>query len=133
MLKLLPINAPPDCSQAQANPGFLWPANHKLTRVTLLNVSDPDGDAPALTITGIFQDEPVGNKPDAVIRGASADVRAERAGQGNGRVYHLFFSAADAQGASCSGEIVLGVVPHDQSGNLEPLDEGPLYDSTQAE
>jgi hypothetical protein len=36
----------------------------------------------------------------------------------------------DANGSSCSGEVLLGVVPHDQGNNLAPIDGGALYDST---
>ena len=44
-------------------------------------------------------------------------MRAERAGTkkvaGNGRVYHISFTATDSFGGSCSSEVLVGV-PHDQ-------------------
>jgi hypothetical protein len=59
------------------------------------------------------------------------EIRAERAGTkkvpGNGRVYHIGFSAADGHGGSCSGEVRVGV-PHDKKDT--PVDNGALYDST---
>jgi len=36
---------------------------------------------------------------------ATALVRAERDGSGDGRVYHIRFTAADGQGGRCSGEV----------------------------
>ncbi len=61
----------------------------------------------------------------------TAYLRAERSGAktvpGNGRVYHIGFTAADGNGAACSGEVVVGV-PHDQ--HAAPIDDGALYDST---
>jgi len=37
-------NAPPDCSAASAAPDGLWPLNQKLADISVLGVSDPDGD-----------------------------------------------------------------------------------------
>ncbi len=60
-----------------------------------------------------------------------ASVRAERTGDrkhpGNGRVYHIRFTASDGT-ASCSGDVTVGV-PHDQ-GHGPAIDDGPIYDST---
>lgn len=49
--------------------------------------------------------------------------------RGNGRVYHITFTAADSLGASCTGEVTVGV-PHDQGRHATPVDDGALYDST---
>ena len=59
----------------------------------------------------------------------SARLRAERDGAGNGRVYHVEFSAEDEYGAVCSGEILVAV-PKSQRGGGEAVDDGKLYDST---
>ena len=85
-----------------------------------------------------MQDEPVnsagsGNtSPDGSGVGTSpAQVRSERSGNADGRVYHIFFTASDGKGASdsgtCSGQVTVSV-PHDQA--HAAVDEGPLYDST---
>jgi len=42
-------------------------------------------------------------------------------------VYHVFYSASDGRGGTCSGEVLVGV-PHDVKD--VPVDDGPLYDST---
>jgi hypothetical protein len=132
------MNEPPDCSLAYPSMATLWPANHRLTPIEVMGVSDPDGDAVSIAITSIWQDEPVDTygdgrfTPDGQGVGTStAQVRAERAGTprvpGNGRVYHIYFSADDGHGGMCTGEVRVAV-PHDQ--NEPAVDDGALYDST---
>ncbi len=131
----LNLNAAPVCGTAVASPASLWPVNHHFIPVNILGVTDPDGDAFTLTVTAIFQDEPVpgpGNKSNVDGMGvgtAVAELRAERAGGSNGRVYHVYFTAVDVYGNSCSGAVLVGVPQH-QGG--EAIDDGPLYDSTGA-
>jgi hypothetical protein len=98
-------------------------------------VTDPDGNAVTITITGVTQDEPVNGKgdgntsPDAVIQDGAASVRAERSGTGNGRVYHISFTADDGKGDSCTGVVRVGV-PHSQGKGVTAIDDGPICDST---
>jgi hypothetical protein len=128
------VNGPPVCSTAAASPVTLWPPDKTFYPVSVIGVTDPDGDMVTITITGIRQDEPVGtggNSPDGVIAGVNlAEIRSERDGSGDGRVYHIFFTASDGRGGSCSGKVRVGIVPHDQSGAIDAIDGGPLYDST---
>ncbi|HEY7725790.1 MAG TPA: hypothetical protein VH880_10670, partial [Anaeromyxobacteraceae bacterium] len=87
-----------------------------------------------VTITGVSQDEPVnaagdGNtSPDAAVAGGAATLRAERSGGGDGRVYHLSFTASSG-GRSCDGAVAV-CVPHDRGQGASCVDQGPLYDST---
>jgi hypothetical protein len=70
------------------------------------------------------------NHPDGKGVGTStAEVRAERDGKGDGRVYHIGFTADDGNGGTCSGVVLVGV-PHDKGGANDPVDGGALYDST---
>jgi hypothetical protein len=110
----------------------LWPPNAEFVTVSVLGAADPSGAPVSITITGVRQDEPVGSSPDAIIQGSTVQLRAERDGSGNGRVYHIFYIISDGNGGSCSGEVLLGVVPHDQGSNLAPVDDGANYDSTVA-
>jgi PKD repeat protein len=133
-----PMNASPDCSSAMADIDILWPPNHKFVPINVQGVTDPDGDAISISIVSIFQDEPVNTQGDGEtardgrgIGTETAEIRAERSGTkkvpGNGRVYHIGFDASDGRGGICSGLIQVGV-PHDV--NDTPIDEGPIYDST---
>jgi hypothetical protein len=131
---VVPSNRPPDCSQASARPRVLWPPNHKVKAVVLAGITDPDGDPVTVKVTGITQDEPTDGlgdgdtAPDGFGVGTpSPQVRAERSGVGNGRVYQIAFTASDGKGGSCTGAVTLGV-PHDQNGT--PVDDGQRYDST---
>ena len=128
----------PDCTNAFADPGEIWPPNHQFTPVNVLGVTDPDGDPVTITIDSIFQDEPVDEigdgqfAPDGMGVGTdTANVRAERSGSkkvpGDGRVYHIGYTADDGQGGSCSGDVAVGV-PHDKKD--APVDGGALFDST---
>jgi hypothetical protein len=103
--------------------------------VSIDGVTDPDGDSVALRVTNVRQDEPTNGKGDgntpvdaAGVGTAAALVRAERTGTGNGRVYHIFYTATDSAGASCNGTVTVGV-PHDQGKGSAPVDGGPLFSS----
>lgn len=133
-----PENKPPDCTNAAASFPRLWPPNHRFKDVQVLGVTDPDGDPVTIIINSIFQDEPVdgegdGNTaPDASGVGSStAQVRAERSGQGDGRFYHIGFTASDPGGLSCTGEVLVAV-PKSKGKKWwdNPMDGGALYDST---
>jgi len=128
------INASPVCTSAAPSVDSLWPVNHKFVPIEILGVTDPDGDDFIITINSIFQDEPVnadddGNtEPDGQGVGTSiAEVRAERDGLGNGRVYHISFTADDGFG-TCSGVVMVGAPL--SMGEGPAVDDGPLYDST---
>jgi len=77
-------------------------------------VSDPDSNA-TITIDAIIH-------PDGTVL-----LRAERAGTGDGRVYHIHFTASDPEG-SASG-VVAVTVPNQRQDAA--VDGGELHDSTQ--
>jgi hypothetical protein len=129
-------NLPPDCSGAVPSVPLLWPPNHKLTDVSVVGVVDPDGDPVHVTVTGVAQDEPLAGDgegdtcPDAAGVGTStARIRAERSGEGDGRVYHVSFAADDGRGGACTGQVQV-CVRHDQRPGGTCGDQGPLVDST---
>ena len=137
---IYPTNQPPECSKAYAVPGCLWPPNNKMVPVNIKGVTDPDGNPVKITITGITSDEPTatalgagGSKaaPDASgVGSSSAMIRAERSGNGDGRVYVINFMAEDGKGGICNGSVVVKV-PHDQSSKSCPaIDSGQKYDAT---
>ena len=117
----------------------LWPPNHKLKTIQISAVNS-DGDACDITITDVRQDEPLdgqgdGNtSPDAANcsntgNDSFVDLRAERAGFGTGRFYHVMFTMSDPDCTlmpKMDQAIVL--VPHDQGVvHLDTyVDEGPI-------
>ena len=129
-------NLPPDCSKAFPSATRLWPPNHKLATVAIQGVTDPENDPIKIRVTRITQDEPVNGLgdgdtgPDGFGVGTSqAQIRAERSGTGNGRVYAVAFTAEDGRGGSCNGTVQVGV-PHDQGKGSVPIDDGQRFDST---
>lgn len=131
-------NEPPNCALAAPSVGTIWPPNHKFLPITINGVTDPEGGAVTIKVTAIRQDEPIDTTGDGQftpdgkgVGSATAEVRAERTGTpqvpGNGRVYHVSFTATDSGGASCNGAVAVAV-PHDQAS--PPIDDGPKYDST---
>ncbi len=139
-------NEPPDCSEASANPACLWPPNHKMVPVSITGVTDPDGDPVTIVITGITSDEATASDkgaggakhaPDADGVGTdTAELRAERSGKSNGRVYVISFTASDGKGGECEGSVQVNV-PHDQRparrapAPCEADDDGQNYDATE--
>jgi len=103
--------------------------------VSIVGVSDLDGDPVTITISAITQDEPVdrgggGNPcPDAAgVVGGIAGIRAERRGSGDGRVYHVAFVADDGRGGQCDGTATV-CVPISQKPGGACVDQGSLFDS----
>ncbi|HKQ97731.1 MAG TPA: DUF4215 domain-containing protein [Candidatus Polarisedimenticolia bacterium] len=131
---------PPDCGGAFATTSEIWPPNHRMVGIGIGGVTDDTGAPVGITITGIRQDEPLDGLGDGNtcadadgIGTGSARVRAERTGTpkvpGDGRVYHVAFTADDGQGGQCQG-VVTVCVPHDQRPGHLCVDQGALYDST---
>ena len=126
-----------DCTMASASPNSLWPPNHKLVSIVFSGIASQGGVPPQISVTGIEQDEPVNGlgdgdtSPDGFGIGTDTpQVRRERSGTGDGRVYFIGFDATDsATGASCSGTVSVGV-PHDQGQGSVPIDSGLRFDST---
>jgi hypothetical protein len=134
-----PSNSPPECSEALVAPGLLRRVDHRYTPVNVGGVSDPDGDPVALRIDAVFQDEPVdgfqlgGGKPDAVVVGdGRINVRAQARERGDGRVYHIAFSADDGKGGTCTGTATVCVPRPGWRRSDDCVDQGPLHDSTVA-
>jgi hypothetical protein len=132
-------NRGPVCAAASASPARLWPPDRTLRDVSIDGVADADGDPVEITVDAVFQDEPVlGHGDDETASDASGvgtstpRVRAQRSGTkgrpGDGRVYHVAFSADDGQGGRCQGSVRV-CVPHDRRADAACVDGGPLYDS----
>ena len=127
------INDPPTLVNPRASVACLWPPNHKMVPISILGVMDPNNNA-TIKITSVTQDEATNGLGDgdtaidAIINNdGTVLLRAERSGKGNGRVYHIHFTASDLEG-SVSG-VVTVCVPHDKATDIA-IDGGELFDST---
>jgi hypothetical protein len=136
----LPHNRAPNVTAAYPSTDVLWPPNSKFVDVSILGVSDPDGDEVTITVTAVSSDESSvsekgsGGKnhaPDALGVGTdTVSLRAERSGTGNGRVYVVYFKAADGRGGETEGSVIV-MVPHNvKKGEIQCVDDGQLYDAT---
>jgi len=120
------VNDPPVCSLAQASPNLLWPPNHTMTQVSIVGLTDPQNQTLTITYPKVTQDEPINGlgdgdtSPDAAESGNDILLRAERSGNGNGRVYVVQFTATNSDGDRCSGTVKV-TVPHNKK---DPAVEG---------
>jgi uncharacterized protein (TIGR03118 family) len=97
---------------ASASPDSLWPPNHKMVSVTLDYTVSDDCDAAPVGSIGISSNE--GTPSDfQVVDLHHVNLLADRAGNGDGRVYTITISYKDASGLSSSA-IVTVTVAHDQ-------------------
>lgn len=124
---------PPSCDLQPVN--VTAAPNGKFV-VVPIPLTDTSGLPLTIHIDSIFQDEALdapgtGNTcPDGRGVGtATAEVRAERSGGGDGRVYHVEFTATAGNGASCSG-VALVCVPASNKPGAGCTDNGPLHAST---
>jgi hypothetical protein len=113
---------PPEIS-VSVSPNVLWPPNHKMVdmqaAVTIHDVGDPN---PAWTLVSITSNEPEDgpgktHSPDIIGHEPGApdlefQLRAERLGHEEGRIYTITYQATDSKTNSVSAEAVV-IVPHD--------------------
>jgi hypothetical protein len=111
----------PTINSVSANPGVLWPPNHKMVAVTItVDCADKGDPAPVCRIVDVTCNEPVnspgdGNTdPDWEITGdLTLNLRAERSGTASGRVYTIHLECTDASGNIAAATVDV-TVPHDQ-------------------
>lgn len=120
---------------------LLWPPNHKYNHFNLektcgiLAIDNCDGKIDISSSSAIkwaYSDEPENAKGDGdgntvedivITDNTGLDVRAERAGSGNGRVYGTVFEVSDSSNNKSEGTCYIGI-PHSQNDN-PPIDDGP--------
>jgi hypothetical protein len=118
----------------------LWPPNHKYQTIKVTDLvtgasdlCDPSVTLSSVTISMVTSDEPDnsegdGNTTHDIVIAAdckSVQLRAERQGNGNGRVYTITFKVTDAFGnvGTATAKVT---VPHSQNGS-PAIDDGPHY------
>jgi hypothetical protein len=106
---------------ASADPNLLWPPNNKMVDISLSIVaSDLCDPAPVISLEDISILDAGRFDPATDIAGAEwgtddrlVSVRAQRAGNGDGRTYVMTCHATDSLGNSSSAAAQV-FVPHDQ-------------------
>jgi RHS repeat-associated protein len=114
------IDKTPPTVTCSATPNALWPPNHKLVNVTTnVTVTDSLSGPAGFELLSVTSNEPDSGNGDIVgwligTPSTAGQLRAERLGRGNGRVYTFDYQGMDKAGNSASCETTV-VVPHDQS------------------
>jgi HYR domain len=118
----------------------LWPPNHKHSRVNVTDLvgsasdlCDPSVNISSVVIASVSSDEPNnsggdGNTTNDIVIAPgckSVQLRAERMGGSNGRVYTITFKVTDGSGNSTTATAKV-VVDHSQNGS-GAIDDGPQY------
>jgi len=124
---------PPDISGAYPSKSCLWPPDNKFQAITIEGVTSQYGYV-EIIITGLSSDEPLSKKGKEYLLDAygvgtdTVHLRAERNGQGNGRIYEITFIAEDSAGMSSEGSVQV-CVPHDMSmgAACTCIDDGQVY------
>jgi hypothetical protein len=127
------IDTTPPAASIVATPAILWPPNHAMRPVSLaMQVFDLCDPAPAARLVSVTSSEP-DDAPGNGDGGTAGDIqappgpapaaillRAERAGNGAGRVYEISMQVRDASGNTTPATATV-VVPRDQGHGPEPL------------
>jgi len=124
---------------ASGEPVVLWPPEHKYETVSIsdfgisvTDTCDPDVNMDDIVITSVSSDEPEdapdegdgSTLEDIVIKDSqTVDLRAERQGDGNGRVYTISYKVTDASGNTATGS-GQAFVPHNKGQEASVVDDG---------
>jgi len=121
VLVMVQDTTPPSIESVNVSRDFLWPPNHKMVKVTVsvtaTDIVDPD---PWCRVVDIANDESDLDEPGSgytspdweIVDDLKVKLRAERSGEGDGRVYTLTVRCTDEFGNS-SNDTVAVFVPLD--------------------
>ena len=120
----LNLDMTPPLLACAADPSEMWPANHKMVPVTIaIDFSDPISGTDGFWLTAVASNEPDsgkgGDKPNDIqgfdigTADTTGELRAEREGNGSGRIYTIEYAGQDLAGnqATCTAA---ATVPHDK-------------------
>ncbi|MFX0205637.1 MAG: PKD domain-containing protein [Candidatus Hodarchaeota archaeon] len=123
-------------------PIILWPPNHKYHTISVSDfiievsdICDADVGIDNVIITAVTSDEPENaqGKGDGntvndilILDSQTVKLRAERQGNGNGRVYTIYFMVEDESGNIATGSFEIWV-PHDNGHGSTPINDGTAY------
>jgi hypothetical protein len=113
-------NAPVIIS-ASPSKSSLWPPNHKMVKINVNAKVTDNCSTPTWKIIGVTSNEPVNDKGDGntspdwkILGDHDLNLRAERAGNGSGRIYTISLQAVDSVGNLSATNTITVTVPKSQ-------------------
>jgi predicted extracellular nuclease len=124
---LLCVDSTPPTLTLSVSPDVLWPPNHKYVTVeatvSAKDNADPNASWSLVSVTSNEPDNGIGDgnttNDIVVVNDTTFQLRAERSGTGNGRVYSFAYQATDGCGNTATANTAV-YVPHDM-GKLKDL------------
>ena len=120
----------PAISGLAASPNSLWPPNHKMKNVAVDYTATDNCPGPVTCTVAVTSNEPVNGTGDGdtapdwmVIDNHHVQLRAERAGNGDGRVYTITTTCRDQFGNTSQGSTTV-TVGHDQGNRITTTTTG---------
>jgi uncharacterized protein len=126
-VSLICVDATPPTLTLSVSPDVLWPPNHKYVTVkatvAVKDNADPNASWSLVSVTSNEPDNGIGDGNTThdivVVDDTTFQLRAERSGPGNGRIYSFAYQATDACGNTATANTAV-YVPHDM-GKLKEL------------
>jgi len=111
----------PVIKNVTVSPEMIWPANHKMVKAKVsVDFTDSWDSNASAKIVKVSSSEAGNGKGDgnteldwSITGDLTVDLRAERSGKGEGRIYTITVECTDASG-NVSSSAVTVAVPHDQ-------------------
>ena len=104
----------PAITRITTTPSVLWPPNNNSVPVSVqVDVSDDSDPTPVCRITDVTSNEAVDETAWRITGRLQVDLRAERFGQGTGRIYTLSVACTNTSELSSTTTVAV-TVPHDQ-------------------
>ena len=118
------LDLEPPVLELSVTPEILWPPNHKYVDVVVTgNATDSVDANPKITLVSVTSNEPDNGSGDGnttndivIVSDFHFRLRAERSGQGSGRVYTITYQVTDAAGNDATASVAVAV-PLNRGGN----------------